>query len=74
MPIVNMLFNMLCFFRCKELFIQYFAKEAHQKSLQSKRKTIQKKDLGRYIFLKNILKAMSPWYDLIKLPWDFFVK
>ncbi|XP_065069116.1 DNA polymerase epsilon subunit 4-like [Rhopilema esculentum] len=48
--------------KAAELFIQFIAKEAHQKCVQSKRKTIQKRDLDTVVldidsmaFLEGVL-------------------
>lgn len=39
----------------KEMFVEYFAKEAYKKTVLGKRKTIQKKDLGKYSWGCNFM-------------------
>lgn len=40
-------------FRPQELFVEYLAKEAYERTAQGKRKTIQKKDLGMLFEFAN---------------------
>lgn len=44
-------------FYMQELFVEYFAKEAHKRTVVYKRKTLQRKDLGN----SNLLIHFDPF-------------